>query len=103
MAKAAKRRGLSFRVTDLDYPAVSVTSPLNAIGAKIGAGKAFTFGRSVNKGVTKLKDYYKTVAKNCSDSKWVLGGYSQGALVMTQAVESFNSSKVVYVGLFGDP
>ena len=87
----------------MDYPAISVAAPLNALGAKIGSGKAFAFGRSVKSGVTKLKDYYKKTAKNCPDTKWVLGGYSQGALVAAQAVESFNASKVVYMGLFGDP
>ena len=103
MAKVAKRRGYSYRVTDLDYPAVSVKIPINALGAKIGGGKAFTFGRSVSSGVSKLKSYYKSTAKSCSSTKWVLGGYSQGALVISQAVESFDSSKVIYVGLFGDP
>lgn len=103
MAKVAKRRGYSYRVTDLDYPAVSVASPLNALGAKLGAGKAFAFGRSVETGVNNLRSYYRGVMKNCSSTKWVLGGYSQGALVMAQAVESLAPSKVVYVGLFGDP
>jgi len=103
MSKAAKRQGYSYRVTDLDYPAVSVNAPLNALGAKISSGKAFAFGRSVKSGVSSLKNYYRNTAKKCAETKWVLGGYSQGAMVVAQAVEGFNASKVVYVGLFGDP
>ena len=103
MAKVAKRQGYSYRVTDLDYPAISVATPTNALGAKIGAGKAFAFGRSVGVGVENLKSYYKTTKKSCPGTKWVLGGYSQGALVASRAVASFDDSKVVYVGLFGDP
>lgn len=103
MVKIAKRRGYSYRATDLDYPAVSVSSPLNALGAKIGSGKAFAFGRSVETGVNNLKSYYQKIKKSCPSTKWVLGGYSQGALVVSRAVESFAASNVVYVGLFGDP
>ena len=103
MAKVAKRRGYSYRVTDLDYPAVSVSSPINALGAKIGGGKAFAFGRSVSTGVNNLRQKYKDTMKMCPDTKWVLGGYSQGALVAARAVSSFEASKVIYVGLFGDP
>ena len=103
MAKVAKRRGYSYRITDLDYPAVSVSSPINALGAKIGGGKAFAFGRSVSTGVDNLRQKYKDTMKTCPNTKWVLGGYSQGALVAARAVSSFDASKVVYVGLFGDP
>ena len=103
MAKAAKRQGYSYRVMDLDYPAISVANPANAIGAKIGAGKAFAFGRSVDVGVKNLESYYSSTAKNCPATKWVLGGYSQGAIVIARAVRGFDAAKVVYVGLFGDP
>ena len=103
MAKIAKRRGYSYRVTDLDYPAVSVSNPANALGAKISGGLAFAFGKSVDKGVTNLKSYYQSVAKACPNTLWVLGGYSQGAMVVSRAVNVFKAAKVVYVGLFGDP
>ena len=103
MAKVAKRRGYNYRTTDLDYPAISVNTPSNAIGAKIGGGVAFSFGKSVDKGVTNLKNYYQSIAKSCPNSLWVLGGYSQGAIVVSRAIGSFKASKVLYVGLFGDP
>lgn len=53
MTKMANRIGMaSYRFTDVDYPAVSVSDPLtNAIGAYISAGKYYAFGKSVNAGV----------------------------------------------------
>ena len=40
---------------------------------------------------------------DCPDSVWVLAGYSQGAMVVAEAVKSFRADRVVYVALFGDP
>ena len=53
MTKMADRIGMaSYRFTDVDYPAVSVSDPLtNAVGAYISAGKYYNFGKSVNAGV----------------------------------------------------
>lgn len=103
MAKIARRRGYSYRVTDLNYPAIAVSNPANALGAKISGGLAYAFGRSVDSGVTNLKNYYQSVVRSCPNTLWVLGGYSQGALVVERAVKVFKAAKVVYVGLFGDP
>ena len=103
MAKISGKLGISYRVTDLSYPAISVRVPSHAVGAWISAGKAFEFGRSVASGVNALKTYYANTSRNCLDSKWVLAGYSQGAMVAAEAAKSFKTSRVVYVGLFGDP
>ncbi len=40
---------------------------------------------------------------DCPDAVWVLAGYSQGAMVVAEAVKSFSAERVVYVALFGDP
>ena len=58
MKKVAKRRGYTYRVTDLDYPAISILDPKVALGAKIGSGKAFAFGKRVTAGVENLRKYY---------------------------------------------
>ena len=48
MSTFARKRNYSFVVTDLDYPAVSVTSPFtNALGAVVSAGEYYKFGQSV--------------------------------------------------------
>ena len=103
MTKVSTRLGISYRVTDLSYPAISIAEPSHAIGAWISAGKAFEFGRSVASGVSTLKTYYTNTSRSCPNSKWVLAGYSQGAMVIMEAVKSFKTSRVVYIGLFGDP
>jgi hypothetical protein len=41
--------------------------------------------------------------QSCPETRWVLAGYSQGAMVVTEAVKSFRYDKVVYIALFGDP
>ena len=48
MSAFARKRNYSFAVTDLDYPAVSVTDPFtNALGAVVSAGQYYKFGQSV--------------------------------------------------------
>ena len=73
MAEVARRRGFSYGIDDLDYPAVSVHNPINAIGAKISGGKAFAFGKSVSAGVTNLLSYYDAIMMSCPNTFWVLG------------------------------
>ena len=41
--------------------------------------------------------------RSCPETRWVLAGYSQGAMVVTEAAKSFQHDKVVYIALFGDP
>lgn len=53
--------------------------------------------------MSALRDYYDEVVSSCPDSLWVLAGYSQGAMVVAEAVKSFRHERVVYVALFGDP
>lgn len=83
---------------------MSVTDPfVNAIGAYVSAGKYYEFGRSVRAGVTALREYYDYLAPKCPDTRWVIAGYSQGAMVAAQGVTSFLAKKVAYVALFADP
>ena len=93
----------SFRFTDVDYPAVAIDSPSVAIGAYISAGKYYAFGNSVAAGVTWLRNYYVRTMAQCHTTRWVLAGYSQGAMVVAQAVRSFRADRVIYIGLIGDP
>lgn len=104
MKKLSERLGYSYRITDVEYPAVSVIDPFtNAIGAYVSAGQYYEFGRSVKAGVSSLREYYDGVARVCPESRWVLAGYSQGSMVVSEAVKKFKHSNVVYVALFTDP
>ena len=48
MSRLAGFKNYSYRVSDLDYPAVSVQKPFtNALGALVSAGQYYKFGQSV--------------------------------------------------------
>ncbi len=92
------------------YPAVDVSNWRNgnAVGAAISSGAAFDYGKSVNQGVNELKAHLAERYNKCKSSNtyFVLAGYSQGAQVMGQSLQSLNveiRSRILFVGLFGDP
>lgn len=93
---------ISYEFLDLDYPAIGVgTENLDvALGAFFGAGDAYDFGDSVNAGVKELT---KIVNYGCSKTRYVVGGYSQGAMVVSKALPSLNADKIIYAATFGDP
>ena len=94
--------GLSYEFLDLDYPAVGVGADnLDvAIGAFFGAGDAYEFGNSVDAGVQELT---KIVNYGCAKTKYVIGGYSQGAMVVSKALPNLNADRIIYAATFGDP
>lgn len=101
MAAVAQSVHASYRVTDLDYEAVAIRTD-NVLGIYASAGEAYDFGASVDDGVSELWRYYNSHS-SCNRTHWVLGGYSQGAMVVANALSRLDSSRVVYVSLFGDP
>ena len=96
-----KNTGVDRAYYDLDYEAkgIGVDNIWTLVGAFFGAGDAYDFGASVDEGVSKLTE----ITRACPDSKFVLGGYSQGAMVVSQAIHSIDASKVIYAATFGDP
>lgn len=90
------------------YPAVNVGNVLNgnAIGAKLSGGMGNDYGRSVEQGVKELQAFLKERHQRCSQEFFILGGYSQGAQVIGQAMSGIDSSvknKIVFSAMFGDP
>ena len=98
-----KTVNLKYAFIDLDYPAVGVgLDNLDvAIGALFGAGEAYEFGESVNTGVNNLSTMINGGA--CPETKYVIGGYSQGAMVVSKALNRLNPNRVIYAATFGDP
>lgn len=91
---------------DLDYPAVGVgvddlETVGTTLGALFGAGDAYEFGASVDAGVARLAQVVNS--DTCPDTKYVLGGYSQGAMVVSKALPSLRADRVIYAATFGDP
>lgn len=93
---------LNYEFIDLDYPAVGVgmDNLEVTIGALASGGEAYEFGESVNAGV---KNLVEIVNGGCSATKYVIGGYSQGAMVISKALAQLNADRVIYAATFGDP
>lgn len=98
-----KTTALNYEFIDLDYPAVGVgLDNLGVtVGAYFGAGEAYEFGASVKSGVNNLIEMVNDA--RCKQTKYVIGGYSQGAMVVSKALRSLNPSQVIYAATFGDP
>ncbi len=89
------------------YPAVTVSDGfwggVNLVSAYFTGGDAWEFGKSVAQGMGELKAYIRQTSASCKRMEYVLGGYSQGAMVMTQTLPELDAYKIVYVTTFGDP
>lgn len=90
------------------YPAISVgfenaTSFFNSLSAIFAKARIGDFNKSVEQGVSELSGRIASVNKSCPDTKFVLGGYSQGAVVIGRAIRKLPSSKIIYAATFGDP
>lgn len=89
------------------YPATAVSGDFNGIvnllGAAISGGTLFKFGKSVDEGVAELKAYTSAIMSHCPNTKFVLGGYSQGAMLVSRTLGELDPSRIIYVSTFGDP
>ena len=94
---------ISYEFIDLDYPAISIgIDKLDVtLGAYFGSGDAYEFGDSVNKGVENLTELISS--PSCPNTKYVIGGYSQGAMVISKSLPKINPNKLIYAATFGDP
>ncbi len=89
------------------YPAVRVSDDAegfhNLVGAALSAGTAFAFGNSVAQGKGELKAYLEQVSNTCPQTRFVLGGYSQGAMLISTLLPELDANQIIYVTTFGDP
>ena len=90
------------------YPAVAVgfdsaEAALVTLGAVVDAGGTGSFQQSINQGVGELQALVTGVAQSCPNAKFILGGYSQGGMVISQALEVLPQDKILYAATFGDP
>ncbi|MBR1875167.1 cutinase family protein [Candidatus Saccharibacteria bacterium] len=103
--KALEEQNVSSKIEflDLDYPAVSVSNFSMALSTYLSAGESYKFKSSVENGIEKLKNHIKIESKKCPEKKFILAGYSQGAMVVSKSLPSLNAEKILYAGTFGDP
>lgn len=92
---------LTYDFIDLDYPAVGINDLSVLAGAYFGAGNAYEFGASVDEGVRNLAKLVNST--DCPETKYVLGGYSQGAMTVSKSLANLQADKLIYAATFGDP
>ena len=92
---------LQYEFIDLDYPAVGIDDLSVLAGAYFGAGEAYEFGASVNTGARNLVSLVN--GADCPGTKYVLGGYSQGAMTLSKSLASLDADRLIYAATFGDP
>lgn len=92
---------LKYEFEDLDYPAINVANPWTLLSAYISGGESYEFGESVDTGINNLISAVNN--PSCPNAKFVVAGYSQGAMVVSKAVQSLNPDKIIYAATFGDP
>lgn len=102
MSDITAKYGWSTYVEDIEYPAVGIT-PARLISAFVSAGKAYSYGKSVQLGSNALRKRYSSVRSNCPETKYIIVGYSQGATAAARAMSSLDSRRVEFVMLLGDP
>ena len=90
------------------YPAAAIgIENLNAIltsaSAIFSAANVGLFNDSVNQGVTELVGRINNISSSCHNTKFVLSGYSQGAMSASRGIRRLNSEKIIYLANFGDP
>ncbi len=62
--------------------------------------------RSIQDGVNKLRSVLDDSARRCTGTnteKWIVAGYSQGALVVNKTVRSYAASRFAQIDLIADP
>ncbi len=89
------------------YPAVAVgenaEGMVNLAGAIVASGAAYDFGNSVVEGSAELRNFINDISHRCPKTKFVLGGYSQGAMVISKTLPELDARRIIYVTTFGDP
>ena len=85
------------------YPAVSVENLKAITDTYFNAGKNDYFNNSVTTGIKEMRTLYHDTIKRCPNTKFILGGYSQGAIVMSHAIRTLDPEKIIYLSTFGDP
>lgn len=85
------------------YPAVSVENLKAITDTYFNAGKNDYFNNSVTAGVKEMHTLYHDITHRCPNTKFILGGYSQGAIVMSRAIRTLDPEKIIYLSTFGDP
>ena len=50
-----------------------------------------------------MQELIRVINTGCNDTKYVIAGYSQGAMVVSKALSSLDPERIIYAATFGDP
>jgi hypothetical protein len=108
LAVLAQQSGSTISAIAVDYPAVPIDGSVDAYltSAKVLLHMEGPFSESVAVGVEAALQEVHDVHTSCPSSRIVLGGLSQGALVVVEALESMpaeDREAIAGVVAFGDP
>lgn len=87
----------------------SLKSLKNTAETFFSGGKSGEFNDTVRAGVNELTGRVQEVLSSCPETKFVFGGYSEGAFILhkffTEEIKTIGltSDKVIYIATFGDP
>lgn len=96
------------------YPAVpigtaSLSDFFTTLGAYFSAARGYSYGASYEEGHRELFGYIEEKSLRCRDTRFILGGFSQGAGVISMTLPSFGidsiegyDDHIIYVATFGD-
>ena len=90
------------------YPAIGIgfddaKTIMNTASAIFTATHLGEFSKSVDTGVKELVGRIKDVSSRCANTKFVIGGYSQGAIVVSYALSQLDPDRLIFATTFGDP
>ena len=100
----------TFSFHELDYEAIGLDFGV-IVRAKYSKGEGFDYGGSVIHGANRLRNYISDYARWCPNTKFVIGGYSQGAQVistmlrdeMETGIVQKLADRIVYAATIADP
>lgn len=115
--KVFKNSGISYSFYELSreggfggyyYPAPGIgIDDLKRIGTSLGAlfsgGDSYNYGKSIEAGSNEAAAFISAYTKKCPSSKIVLGGFSQGAQVISRTLQKISAKNLLYAATFGDP
>ena len=93
---------------DARYTAIGIgfdnlKTAANTASAIFTAAHLGEFSESVDDGAKELRERIENVSARCPNTKFIIGGYSQGAIVVSYALPKINPERVIFAATFGDP